>query len=197
MYQRRFSIDILLPAIFCAIPAVAAALIFFAVPPEARQDYLTRLEDSPIDWIILSVGTLLFLCQSLFAFRALRWDEKINNFNEKPEKWLSHLGLAAEWFPLLGLIGTVAAILQTFGSFGPGSRPTAEEIIQKYGPAITATGSGLFMALLNILPGWMVNTGRMLIQQLSGEVSVVDLKQVESLPPSASITNSYPMRGRS
>jgi hypothetical protein len=35
-------------------------------------------------------------------------------------------------------------------------------------PAITATGSGLFMALINILPAWVVMLGRDLILMLSG-----------------------------
>ena len=55
----------------------------------------------------------------------------------------AHLAQAAEWFPLLGLIGTVAAILQTFSSITPGSQPTPQDIIKKYAPAITATGSGV------------------------------------------------------
>jgi biopolymer transport protein ExbB/TolQ len=65
---------------------------------------------------------------------------------------------------LLGLLGTVAAILQTFSSndFAP------QEIIRRYAPAITATGSGLFMALINILPTWMALVGRDLIRTLAG-----------------------------
>jgi hypothetical protein len=160
-----------------AIPAVAAALIFVAVPPAARAEYLRRLDDSPIDWIILGLGSALYVVQSILAWKALRWSEESGTFNEKPDAWLTHLAQAAEWFPLLGLIGTVAAILQTFSSFGPGSRPAAEEIIQKYGPAITATGSGLFMALVNILPAWMTITGRNLIRGLAGS-AVVPLTHV-------------------
>ena len=41
-------------------------------------------------------------------------------------------------------------------------------IIHNYAPAITATGSGLFMALLNILPTWVVAVGRDLIRALAG-----------------------------
>jgi hypothetical protein len=156
--------------VFCAFPALLAILIFAAIPPAARADYLHRLEDSAIDWIILGLGTLLFLTQSMLAWSALRFDDQQKDFNKKYDGWLAHLTQSAEWFPLLGLIGTVAAILQTFSSFGPGSKPAAEEIIQKYGPAITATGSGLFMALINILPPWMVNTGRRIIGPLGGEV---------------------------
>ncbi len=165
--MRRLWIHHLLPLLFCAMPPTAAVLIFFAIPPAARGEYLNRLRDSAIDWIILGLGAVLFAFQIVLAWRALRW--KDSDFDESGDEWLSHLAKAAEWFPLLGLIGTVAAILQTFGSFGVGTRPTAEEVIQKYGPAITATGSGLFMALLNILPTWLVKTGRMLIGKLSGQ----------------------------
>jgi len=145
-----------------------AALIFFAIPPAARNEYLNRLQDSAIDWIILGLGGILFAFQTVLAWRAMRMNETGQGFNTSGDDWLKHLVKAAEWFPLLGLIGTVAAILQTFGSFGGDTRPTADKIIREYGPAITATGSGLFMALLNILPAWMVNTGHMLILKLSG-----------------------------
>jgi hypothetical protein len=165
--MRRLWIHTLLPALFVAIPALGGALVFFAIPPDARRDYLARLANSPFDWLILTLGTLLFLAQSHYAFRALRWAE--TDFDARPEKWLTHLAQAAEWFPLLGLIGTVAAILQTFGKIAPGTNPTPQEIIRNYAPAITATGSGLFMALLNILPTWVVSTGRELIRNLMGE----------------------------
>jgi len=181
---RRLWIHHVLPPLIVALPGVAAVLIAAAVPPAARAEYLRRLHDSPIDWIILALGTALYLTQSILAWKALRWREEINGFDERPDAWLTHLAQAAEWFPLLGLIGTVAAILQTFGSFGPGSRPAAEEIIQKYGPAITATGSGLFMALLNILPSWITIAGRNLIRSLAG-TPLVALTAVPQAPSGA------------
>jgi biopolymer transport protein ExbB/TolQ len=115
----------------------------------------------------------LFIVQSLLSIRALRWQE--TGFDERPDRWLGYLAQAAEWFPLLGLLGTVAAILQTFGSMT--GQITPQEIIRKYAPAITATGSGLFMALLNILPLWMVNAGRDLILLLAGEPRVTGEKK--------------------
>jgi hypothetical protein len=165
---RRFWIHHVLPAVFCLVPPVAAGLVFAAVPPDARRDYLARVKESPIDWIILAVGFTLFAAQTWLAWRALRWSDAAGNFDEKPDRWLGHLSQGAEWFPLLGLIGTVAAILQTFSSITPGSSPTPQDIIRKYAPAITATGSGLFMALVNILPTWIVGLGRDLLRSLGG-----------------------------
>lgn len=183
--MRRFWIHHVLPTAFAAVPVLAAAVVFAAVPPEARHDYLERIGHSPIDWVILSVGFALFATQTALAWKALRWREA--NFDERPDRWLTHLSQAAEWFPLLGLIGTVAAILQTFSSIAPGSQPTPQEIIRKYAPAITATGSGLFMALINILPAWVVVTGRDLIRSLGGEhtppPAIVPLTPASPAPP--------------
>lgn len=162
--ERRFWIHHMLPVAFCLVPVLAAALVFFAIPAGARRDYFDRIQVSGIDWIILSVGFSLFTSQTYLAWRALRW--KDTDFDVKADRWLSNLAQGAEWFPLLGLIGTVAAILQTFSSLP--TNPTPQEIIQKYAPAITATGSGLFMALINILPSWVVTVGRDLIRSLGG-----------------------------
>ena len=166
--RRRFWIHQVLPVVFCLVPVLAAVLVFVAIPADARRDYLARVADSPIDWIILSLGFALFATQTVVAWRALRWRPKETDFDPRAERWLNHLSQAAEWFPLLGLIGTVAAILQTFSSIAPGTNPTPQDIIKKYAPAITATGGGLYMALINILPSWVVGVGRDLISGLAG-----------------------------
>lgn len=152
------------------MPLLAGVLVAIAVPGEAMRDYLRRVEHSPIDWLILGLGGTLFGFQLVLSWRAMRPGP--DGFAEGNDRWLNHLATAAEWFPLLGLIGTVAAILQTFSSIGaPGATPqdtVPKEIIRKYAPAITATGSGLFMALMNILPTWVVQLGRDLIMSLAG-----------------------------
>jgi hypothetical protein len=167
---RRTLIQTVLPTLFCLVPVAAGVLVAVAVPGEAMRDYLARVRHHPIDWLILGLGTVLFVTQIGLAWRALRPRE--DGFDEGADRWLNHLSSAAEWFPLLGLIGTVAAILQTFSSIGaPGATPAdtvPREIIRKYAPAITATGSGLFMALMNILPTWVVSVGRDLIRSLAG-----------------------------
>lgn len=185
--MRRLWIHHLLPAAFAAIPVLAAAILFVAVPSDARRDYIARVETSPIDWIIIGIGFTLFTVQVLLAWRALRWKE--TDFDVKADRWLSHLSQGAEWFPLLGLIGTVAAILQTFSSITPGVNPTPQDIIRKYAPAITATGGGLYMAFINILPVWIVSVGRDLIRSLAGFAPAPEATTAPTPPP---ITGGQP-----
>jgi hypothetical protein len=161
---RRTLIQVVLPLIFCIVPLLGAVLIAVAIPPVAQQFYLGQIVHSPMDWLILGLGLALFVVQMILTWRALRW--RGTGFDERPDRWLSNLAQAAEWFPLLGLLGTVAGILQTFSEIRGQVSP--ERIIQLYAPAITATGSGLFMALINILPTWVVLLGRELILTLSG-----------------------------
>ncbi len=160
--MRRLLIQTVLPFVFCLVPLLAGALIVVALPPEARTFYIDNLK--PLDGLIIGLGCTLFAVQLILAWRALHW--RGPGFDERPDPWLTHLAQSAEWFPLLGLIGTVAGILQTFaGIHGP---TPPEKIIALYAPAITATGSGLLMALANILPAWVVLLGRQLIQALGG-----------------------------
>lgn len=160
--MRRMLIQRVIPLWLCFVPALMAFLVAVAVPRKALDFYLGHL--SPMDWLILGIGVVLFAVQCLLTWQALQWRK--THFDERPDRWLSHLAQAAEWFPMLGLIGTVAGILQTFSQI-TGAVPQ-EEIIRLYAPAITATGSGLFMALINILPTWVVLLGRELILGLGG-----------------------------
>jgi hypothetical protein len=176
---RRRLIQTSLPVLFCAVPALAAFLIAAALPPIARAFYLSHL--APIDFLILGLGGVLFSAQTVLSFQALRWRGR--TFDERPDSWLSNLAQASEWFPLLGLIGTVAGILQTFSSITGTTAP--ERIIQLYAPAITATGSGLFMALINILPAWVVLLGRGLILALAGEPEEEEAGQAPAPSPEA------------
>ena len=54
------------------------------------------------------------------------------SFDERFDGWLSNLAQAAEWFPLLGLIGTVAGIMQTFDSFRGKDQVLQAEVIAEY-----------------------------------------------------------------
>jgi len=157
---RALLIRGLLPVLFCLLPFLAAGLVLMCIPPEATEFFLKNY--GRIEVLMLSGGTLLFAVQMILCWRALRWQG--TRFDERVDKWLSNLAQAAEWFPMLGLIGTVAGILHAFAIHGGGS------VIQPrvIAPAITATGVGLFMALVNILPTWIVLLGRDMILLLSG-----------------------------
>jgi hypothetical protein len=159
---RRTLIQFFLPLVFATLPLLAAALVVATLPTQARAFYFEKLTN--LDYVILALGLSLFGVQTLLAYSSMVWTG--DGFNERPDPWLTRLAQSSEWFPLLGLIGTVGGILQTFSSID-GPTPQAV-IIQKYAPAITATGSGLFMALLNILPSWVVLVGRGLILTLGG-----------------------------
>jgi hypothetical protein len=188
---RRTLIRSVLPLIFSAVPVLAAGVIGAAMPAAARSFYLEHL--TPLDGLILGLGAVLFVVQMVLAWRALQW--RGVGFDERPDQWLSHLAQAAEWFPLLGLLGTVAGILQTFsGIHGP---TPPERIIMLYAPAITATGSGLFMALINILPTWVVLIGRDLIRTLGGEASPdADGAAEGAFAPTAVTTSPKRERGK-
>jgi biopolymer transport protein ExbB/TolQ len=159
-------IQLLMPLILCALPLVAAGLVAAATPAPALHFYLIRVRDSHLDWIILGLGLILFTLQMILAWRALHW--RGTSFDERPDRWLSNLAQAAEWFPLLGLIGTVMGILETFNQIAVNPGTGTSDIIRAYAPAITATGSGLFMALINMFPTWIVLLGRDLILTLGG-----------------------------
>ena len=160
--MRRILIQVVIPLLFCLLPLLAAGLVAVCVPREAMVFFWDHV--GPMETLILGLGALLFALQMVMCWRALRW--RGSGFDEGSDRWVTNLSQAAEWFPMLGLIGTVAGILLTFSSI---HGPTAPHvIIERYAPAITATGSGLFMALINILPPWMVILGRDLILALAG-----------------------------
>jgi hypothetical protein len=164
---RRFLIQNVLPLVFCSVPLLAGLLVVVALPAHARNYYIDHITSSPnafMDWLILGLGAVLFVSQTLLAWRALQW--RGAKFDERPDRWLNNLAQAAEWFPMLGLLGTVGGILQTFAGATGGMAP--DQIIRNYAPAITATGSGLFCALINILPTWIVVVGRQVILTLGG-----------------------------
>jgi len=166
---RRTLIQYVLPFILCLVPFLAAALVAAAIPAPALTFYLDRVSESRMDWLILGLGLALFVVQTGLSWRALKW--RGTGFDERPDRWLSNLAQAAEWFPLLGLIGTVTGILETFSQIASNPATRTQDIIRLYAPAITATGSGLFMALINIFPSWIVLLGRDVILSLGGGAS--------------------------
>src|SRR5256885_2323916 len=106
--MRRIVICGILPLVFCCVPGVAGGVIAVALPERAQKFYLNNI--SQMDRLILGLGVCLLAAQLLVSWRALQW--RGHSFDEAADPWLNQLAQAAEWFPLLGLLGTVAGILQ-------------------------------------------------------------------------------------
>jgi len=103
---RRFLAVWCLPLLLAVLPAASSFAVVASLPTAAYDFYLERI--TRLDQLILALGASLFTMQTLFAWRALTW--KKHGFDESPDTWINHLSQAAEWFPLLGLLGTVAGI---------------------------------------------------------------------------------------
>lgn len=157
---RAFFIRGVLPIVFCIVPFLALALIVLCIPHKAIIFFSEHF--GMMELLILGGGIALFLLQMLIAWLALIY--RGTPSEAALDRWLTHLAQAAEWFPMLGLIGTVAGILEAFAMHGQAGA------IQPYviAPAITATGAGLLMALINILPSYVAILGGDLIMLLAG-----------------------------
>jgi hypothetical protein len=148
-----------LPIAFCVVPFLALALIVLCIPRVAIDFFAKNF--GAMEMLILGGGVALFLVQMMLAWLALVY--RGTTSEAALDRWLTHLAQAAEWFPMLGLIGTVAGILEAFATHtGSAIQPRV------IAPAITATGAGLLMALINIFPSYVVVLGGDLIMMLSG-----------------------------
>ena len=101
--MRRLLIRFVFPALFCILPVLATAVVVYSLPGAALEFFLKNI--SPMDSLILGLGAALFVMQTILAWKALSW--RGDGFDEGADRWITHLAQAAEWFPILGLLGTV------------------------------------------------------------------------------------------
>lgn len=163
--MRVWLIRSVLPLVLTLMPVALGLVLVLSVPEAARGFYFNYLRVSQLDWVILALGLTFWCSQLWWTRKALQWQSQ--SFDERYDTWLQGMYQAAEWFPLLGLFGTVAAVLQTFGTVSLRESVSQRDIIAMYAPALTTTASGLLMAFLNILPAWLVKQGRRLILSLA------------------------------
>ncbi len=159
--MNAFLVRGVLPLIFAAAPLVLTLGLLGAIPADAREFFWLHM--TRIDWIILAAGSDLLVWQTLALWIGLATASGSGNGTDLA--WLRQLSAAVEWFPLMGLLGTVISILQTLANLAPGT--PVDEVIKNYSPALTATGSGLVAALSNLFPLWMGNLGLLLIQPMA------------------------------
>ena len=113
--------------------------------------YLDVVADSPFDKAILSLGFLLLLAQFFGLY--MRCRGKSVFFVQRLYRYQNVCLQLTELLPLLGIMGTVIGLLNTFASFGVtnGGQPDVPKLVATFAPAMSTTLSGLFAALLNLL----------------------------------------------
>jgi hypothetical protein len=105
---------------------------------------------SGLDWVIISFGVFLALFQLFAIF--MRYSSRRVFFVQNLCRIQATCLQFTELLPVLGLIGTVAAMLNTFSEFSvtSGEGVDIAVIIRKFAPALTTTLSGLFMIIINL-----------------------------------------------
>ncbi|MDO5581201.1 MAG: MotA/TolQ/ExbB proton channel family protein [Planctomycetia bacterium] len=111
--------------------------------------YFEYVKSSPMDWGILAFGTILVLLHIIFLFgRTCRWRWATQGLETRQRV----LAMLMEILPLLGLLGTILALLKTFQSIGMDSGTiNIHEIISNFAPALTTTASGIIMLVINLV----------------------------------------------
>ena len=114
--------------------------------------YWKTVQGCWIDWLIYAIGVSLFVVQILFY----KWhhDGKRFQFVQYLSKWQQIFLVIAELLPLLGLLGTVLGLMQTFGNFQTmktGAKVDLTLMIQNFAPALSTTLSGLLFVIPNLV----------------------------------------------
>lgn len=105
-----------------------------------------------LDAFILLLGAAVAII-AVAGGKSLSRDARIEQKHERHKRrarWQATLratSVITDILPLLGLLGTALAILNTFMSLGGSIQST--EIVAKFAPGLTTTVSGISMAILN------------------------------------------------
>jgi len=117
------------------------------------QSYIEHF--SWLDILIWLLGGTVFLCQAaaivLLRTGVLSSSKPVHLDTLKPRYHLIGRlsSVAVDALPLLGLLGTVAALLVTFTGMAGG--PVTSSVVADFAPGLTTTISGLVTALLNLI----------------------------------------------
>jgi len=115
------------------------------------DQYFTQIGNgSWFDIFIIAVGVMLMLAhiQALLLRLAGRRRKFVQDLGRRQQFLLSMI----EILPMLGLIGTVIGLLNTFALFdtGENAQPDLSLVVKEFAPALTTTLSGLAMAVPNL-----------------------------------------------
>jgi biopolymer transport protein ExbB/TolQ len=113
--------------------------------------YWEIVRTSPLDQIILLIGTGLFVAHAVGFVGRIRGKRIL--FVQQLKEYREFLLLLTEILPVLGLIGTVYGLMNTLGGFALTESATQgdlQSIIRRFGPAMSTTMSGLGMVAINL-----------------------------------------------
>lgn len=101
------------------------------------------------DRIILTLGGMAILTQVIFYGMYVM---KVADFDRTVMKWLDWLSMFFELFPLLGLLGTVFGLLNTFKNVKLNSETGLDigNMLGDFAPALTSTVSGIIALMINL-----------------------------------------------
>ena len=117
---------------------------------EAFSYYLHHMTE--LDYIIIGVGLVIFVLIVVSAW-LMPWKSKKDFFrNYKTRKrTLNLLSSTTQLLPLLGLLGTVMAMLGTFSGIGTsGKQIDPTKVVSDFAPALTTTATGIMCLLFNL-----------------------------------------------
>jgi len=114
--------------------------------------YWTTVLNSRLDQLILLFGFALIVLHGYGL--TMRFQGTKRGFVQGIDRYRSFLLLLTEILPVLGLLGTVLGLMNTFQSFQMASGEGSSDLsamIQAFSPAMSTTISGLLMIMPNLL----------------------------------------------
>jgi len=104
--------------------------------------------DNLVVWSILALG---FTCYQLLTYYIIR--AYSGNYQLKDASWLSAIEIFIGALPLLGLLGTISGLLDTFHAMSQGAElDQASALSQGIADALWTTQLGLVVAI----PAWLL-----------------------------------------
>lgn len=122
--------------------------------------------DNPVVWSILVLG---FVCYQLLSYYIIR--AYSGNYQLKDASWISSTEIFIGALPLLGLLGTISGLLDTFQAMSQGAElDQASALSQGIADALWTTQLGLVVAI----PAWLMlgHIKHLLVKQIvkQGEI---------------------------
>lgn len=114
--------------------------------------YWETVLQSPLDQIILVIGFLLLCAHGWGLY--WRFHGAYRLYVQGLERYRTFLLLLTEILPVLGLLGTVLSLMNTFRTFqmaSSGENADLSTMIQAFAPAMSTTISGLLMIAPNLV----------------------------------------------